>query len=95
MARVFSQKHSSTYVSNVGIYSVGTESVYQIGQSSKTECFVGILRQGLTRETLAKTSYHHPVLTLRIPVMYWAYASLHEKASRKLPAKISLLFTLP
>ena len=29
MARVFSQKHSSTYVGNEGINSVGTESVYQ------------------------------------------------------------------
>ena len=37
MARVFSQKHSSTFIGNDGIYSVGTESVYQIGQSSKTE----------------------------------------------------------
>ena len=29
MVRVFSLKHSSTFVGNVGIYSVGTESVYQ------------------------------------------------------------------
>ena len=28
--RVFSQKHYSTFVGNIGIYSVGTESVYQI-----------------------------------------------------------------
>ena len=30
VARVFSLKHSSTYVGNVGIYSVGRDSVYQI-----------------------------------------------------------------
>ena len=29
VARVFSQKHSSTSVGNVGIYSVSTECVYQ------------------------------------------------------------------
>ena len=51
MARVFSQKNSSTFVGNVGIYSVGIESVYQIGQSGKTECFASVLREGLTRET--------------------------------------------
>ena len=64
MARVFSQKHSSTYVGNEGIYSVSTESVYQIWQFSKTECFRGISREGLTRETLAKTSCLHSILTL-------------------------------
>ena len=30
VARVFSQKYSSTFVGNGGIYSVGKESVYQI-----------------------------------------------------------------
>ena len=35
MARVFSQKHSSTSVGNGGIYNVGTESVYQKWQSAK------------------------------------------------------------
>ena len=29
MTKVFSQKHFSTYVGNGGIYSVGTDSVYQ------------------------------------------------------------------
>ena len=87
MARVFSQKHSSTYVSNVGIYSVGTKSVYQIGQSSKTECFVGVSREGLTHEILAKTSCLHPVLTFRIPVMCRAHALLRGMLTRKLPAK--------
>ena len=29
VARVFSQKHSSTYVGNGGIYNVGKDRVYQ------------------------------------------------------------------
>ena len=87
MARVFSQKHSSTFVGNVGIYSVGTKSVYQIGQSSKTECFASVSREGLTHELLAKHSYIHPILTLRIPVMCRAHASFRGMLSRKLPAK--------
>ena len=47
MARVSSQKHSSTFVGNMGIYSVGTESVNQIVQTGKTECFASVLREGL------------------------------------------------
>ena len=47
MARVFSLKHSSTFMGNVGMYSVGTESVYQIAQFDKTECFTGVSREGL------------------------------------------------
>ena len=42
VARVFSLKYSSTFVGNMGIYSVGIENVYQIGQSGKTECFTSI-----------------------------------------------------
>ena len=57
MARVFSQKHSSTYVGNGGIYSLGTKSMYQIRQFNKTECFMGISQEGLTHETLTKHSY--------------------------------------
>ena len=53
-ARVFSQKHSLTFVVNVGIYSVGTENVYQIVQSGKTECLAGVLQEGLTRDILAR-----------------------------------------
>ena len=87
MARVFSQKHSSTFVGNVDIYSVGIESVYQIGQSGKTECFVSVSREGLTREILTKDSCLHPVLALRIPIMCRAYASFHRMLSRELPAK--------
>ena len=59
MARVFSLKHSSTFVGNVGIYSVGTESLYQIGQSSKTECFGSVSQEGFTRELLTKRSFLH------------------------------------
>ena len=93
MAKVFSQKYSSTYMGNGGIYSVGTDSVYQKWQFSKIECFTSISREGLTCETLAKTSCLHPVLTLRIPVMRRAYASFRKMLSRELPAKIfSLLF---
>ena len=57
MARVFSQKHSSTFVSNDGIYSVSAESVYQIGQSGKTKCFTSVSQEGFTRELLAKHIY--------------------------------------
>ena len=59
MARVFSQKHLSTSVGNEGINSMGTESVYQIVQSGIIECFMGVSREGLTRELLAKHSYLH------------------------------------
>ena len=59
MTKVFSLKHSSIFVGNVGIYNVGTESVYQIGQSSKTEFFTSVSREDLTRELLAKHSCLH------------------------------------
>ena len=59
MARVFSLKYSSTFVGNVGIYSVGTESVYQVAQFGKIECFVSVSLEGLTRELLAKHSCLH------------------------------------
>ena len=92
MARVFSQNHSSTYVGNGGIYSVGTESVYQKWQFSKIECFVGISREGLTCKIFMKTSYLHPILTLRIPVMCKAHAALCGKLTRELPMKTTLVF---
>ena len=87
MARVFSLKHSSTFVGNVGIYSVGTESLYQIGQSSKTECFGSVSQEGFTREVLVKTSCLHTVLTLYIPIMCRAHASLHRIFTHELPTK--------
>ena len=69
------------------VYSVGTESVYQIGQSGKTECFASVSREGLTRELLVKHSYLHPILTLRIPVMCKTHASFRGMLSRELPTK--------
>ena len=87
MARVFSQKHTSTFVGNVGIYSVSTESVHQIGQSGKTECFASVSQEGLTRLLPVKHSCLHPVLTLRIPVMCRAHASFRGMLSRELPTK--------
>ena len=90
MARVFSPKHSSTFVCNVGIFSVGTESVYQIVQIGKIECLVGVSREGLTDEILARHSCLHSVLTLRIPVMCKTHASLHGKLSREIPVRTFL-----
>ena len=49
MAKVFSQKHSLTIVGNVGINNVGTESVYQIVQSGRTECLTGLSRLSILR----------------------------------------------
>ena len=59
MARVFSQKQSSAFVGNNDIYSVGTESVYQIGQSGKTKCFTSVSQEGLACELLEKHSCLH------------------------------------
>ena len=59
MARVFSQKHCLTFVGNDGMCSVGIESVYQIGQSSKTECFASVSRESLTCKLLVKHSCLH------------------------------------
>ena len=72
---------------NEGINSVGTESVYQIVQSGRTECFAGVSREGLTRELLAKHNCRPSVLTLRILVMCKAHASLRGMLSRELPAR--------
>ena len=51
---------------------------------------MGVSWEGLTRKTLAKTSYLHPVLTLRILAMCRAHTSLHGKLTHKLPAKTAL-----
>ena len=59
MVRFFAQKHSSTFVGNMGIYTVGTKSVNQIVQIGKIECFVSVSREGLTRELLMKYSCFH------------------------------------
>ena len=83
MARVFSQKLSSTFVGNVGINSVGTKSVYQTGQAGRIECLVG---RPYPRDT-CETQLSPSGLTLRIPVMSKAHASFHEMLSRELPVK--------
>ena len=88
----FSLKHSLT---SVGIYNVGTESVYQIRQSGKTECFARVLREGLTRNLLAKHSYLHPVLTLHILVMCRAYALLLREAYLQATRENSFSLQLP
>ena len=90
MARVFSQKYSLTFVGNDDIYGVGIESVYQIGQSSKTECFASISREDLTPQATRKTQLSPSVLTLCILVMYSAHASFHGMLSRELPIKTLL-----
>ena len=81
---VFSQKHSSTFVGNVGIYNVGIKSMYQIVQTNRIECLVGVSREGLTREILAKHNCLHPALTLCILVMCKAHASLRRKLSSEI-----------
>ena len=90
MARVFSQKHSLTFMGNMGIYSVGTESVYQIVQTGRTECLASVSQEGLTREILTRHSCLHLVLTLRILVMCKAHASLRGKLSRGIPTRTLL-----
>ena len=87
VAKVFSQKYSLTFVGNDGIYGVGTESVYQIGQSSKTECFANISREGLTPQATRETQLSPSILTLRILVMYKAHASFRGMLSRELLTK--------
>ena len=44
------------FVGNVNIYSVGTENVYQIIQSRRTEYFAGVSREGLTHKILTNHS---------------------------------------
>ena len=90
MARVFSQKHSLSFVGNVGIYNVGAESMYQIVQSGRTECLASVSLEGLTCEILVRHSCLHPVLILRIPVICMAHASLCRKLSREIPARTLL-----
>ena len=75
---------------NMGIYSVGTESVYQIVHTGRTECLAVVSREGLTREILARHNYLHPGLTLRIPVMWKAHASLGGNLSHKIPTRTLL-----
>ena len=68
---------------NVGINSVGIESVYQTGQTGRTECLVGRPYLRDTRETQLSPSG----LTLRIPVICKAHASFRGMLSYELPVK--------
>ena len=72
------------------IYSVGTESVYLIVQTGRTECLTGVSRKSLTHEILARHSCLNPILTLRIPVMCKAHASFYVMLSREIPTKTLL-----
>ena len=86
MVRVSSQKLFSTIVGNMGIYSMGIESVYQIVQIGRIECFTIVSWEGLTREIQLSPS----VLTFHIPVMCRAHASFRGMLSRELLAKTLL-----
>ena len=59
MAKVFSQKLSLTFVGNVGINSIGTESVNQTGQVGRTEFLADVSQEGLTCEILVKHNCLH------------------------------------
>ena len=48
---------------------------------------MGISQEGLTRETLTKTSCLDPILTIHIPVICRAHALLRRMLTRELPAK--------
>ena len=70
----------------MGIYSEGTESVYQTVQTGRTECLAGRPYPRDTRETQLSPS----VQTLHIPVMCKAHASLRGKFSREIPTRTLL-----
>ena len=73
---------------NVGIYSVGAKSVFQIVPFGRIECLVG---RPYSRDT-CETQLSPYVLTLRIPVMCRAHALLYGMLSHEIPAKTSLVF---
>ena len=75
---------------NVGIYIVGTESVYKIVQIGKIECFAGVSREGFYLRDTCETQLSPCILTLRIPVMCRVHASFRGMLSRKLPVKTLL-----
>ena len=83
MVRVFSHKLSLTFVGNVGINSVGTESLNQTGQAGRIGCLTG---RPYLRDT-CETQLSPSGLTLRIPVMCKAHASFRGLLSRELPVK--------
>ena len=90
MARVFSLKHSSTVVDNMGIYSVDTESVYQIVQTGRNKIFRGCLAGKPYPQATRETQLSPFVLIFCIPVMCKAHASFRGMLSRKLLAKTLL-----
>ena len=77
---------------NVGIYCVGIESVYQIVQTGRIECFAGVSREGFTTRDTRETQLSPSVLTLRIPVMCRAHALLRGMLRREMLAKTSSVF---
>ena len=70
----------------MSIYSEGTESVYLIVQTGRTECLAGRPYLRDTRETQLSPF----VLTLRIPIMCKAHASFRGMLSHEIPTKILL-----
>ena len=78
---------------NVGINSVGTESVYQTGQAGRTECLAGVLRARgcLVRRPYPQDTHETQLspsgLTLRISVMRKAHASFRGMLSHNILVK--------
>ena len=83
MARVFSQKLSSSFVGDMSIYSEGTESVYLIVQTGRTECLAGRPYLRDTRETQLSPSWPDSSYSS----MCKAHESLRGMLSRELSAK--------
>ena len=81
-------------MSNNDIYSMGEDLIYQIWQNSKTKCFTGISRKGLTREILMKTSCHQLSWLFTFQSYAVHMASLREKSSCELLAKTPLIFNV-
>ena len=89
MTRVFSQKHSSTSMGNMGINSISTKSVSEMTVYQNRmfrECLTGRPYPRATHEIQLFPS----VLTLYISVICRAYASFRKILSHELPAKTLL-----
>ena len=83
--------------SRVGFLQSEAYALYMIGMRRvriewRQLVFASVSQVRPSHETLAKTSYHHPILTLRIPVMCRAHASLHRKPTHELPTKTVSVF---
>ena len=92
VAKVFSQKCSSTYVGNRGIYIVWVQKVCIRYDSSAKQNISQVSREKALPVRHTKTSCLNPVLTLHILIMCRAHASLHGKLIRKQIAKTALVF---